>query len=192
MTAVFRTAAALATLLVAGPALAHTGVDPHVHGFAMGFAHPLGGADHLLAMLAVGLWAGLVGGTARWAWPVAFLTCMAAGGILGMTGLELPLAEVGIGLSVAVLGLLVAFGVRAPIAAGVSLCGIFALAHGFAHGSEMPADASGLTYGLGFIGATALIHGAGLGLAFLGAMAPRALRIAGAGVALAGVGLLAG
>jgi urease accessory protein len=157
----------------------------------MGFAHPLGGADHLLAMLAVGLWAGLVGGTARWAWPVAFLTCMALGGVLGMTGLELPMAEVGIGLSVAILGLLIAFGVRAPVAAGMALCGAFALAHGFAHGAEMPADASGLTYGLGFVAATALIHAAGLGLAFLGVMAPRALRIAGAGVALAGVGLLA-
>lgn len=192
MTAVFRAATAIAALIVAGPALAHTGVDPHVHGFAMGFAHPLGGADHLLAMLAVGLWAGLVGGTARWAWPVAFLACMAAGGVLGMSGLELPLAEVGIGLSVAILGLLVAFGVRAPVAAGTALCGVFALAHGFAHGAEMPADASGLTYGLGFVGATALIHAAGLGLAILGAMAPRTLRIAGTGVALAGVGLLAG
>jgi urease accessory protein len=192
MTAVIRAALAATALLVAGPALAHTGVEPHVHGFSMGFAHPLGGADHLLAMLAVGLWAGLVGGAARWAWPAAFLGTMAVGGALGMAGVGLPLTEVAIGLSVAILGLLVAFGTRAPLAAGAAICSVFALAHGFAHGAEMPADAAGLAYGLGFVVATALIHGAGLGLASAASASPKLLRIAGAGVALAGAGLLAG
>jgi len=184
----------LAALVLAAPAWAHTGLEPHVHGFAAGFAHPLGGADHLLAMVAVGLWAGLVGGRAAWAWPLAFVAMMTVAAAAGAAGIALPLTEIGIALSVVVLGAAVALGLRAPVGVGAALCAAFAIFHGHAHGAEMPADAAGLAYGAGFVVATALLHAAGLALVFgLARLAPRlAVRAAGAAVAAGGVALLVG
>ena len=193
----FRTAgAAAAVTLLPQLAFAHTGVGD-VHGFTHGFAHPLGGLDHLLAMVTVGIFAYQLGGRALGAVPARFDALMAAGGALGVSRAGVPFVELGIALSVVVLGAAVAFGVKAPLAAAMAIVGFFALFHGHAHGAEMPADASGLAYGLGFMSATALLHLAGLGLGmaigcFGEAHGEKFVRGAGAAVAVAGVGLLAG
>ncbi|PTM38698.1 HupE/UreJ family protein [Bosea sp. 124] len=184
--------AAVVTLGLAGPALAHTGVGA-VHGFEAGILHPLFGLDHVLAMVAVGLWAGLVGGRARFAYPLAFVAMMVVAGLWGMSGAALPGVEIGIAVSVVVLGLAIALNLTPPLAAGTAACAIFAIFHGHAHGAELPAGASGLGYALGFVLATAALHGLGLGLAgVLAARAPLLARIAGGGLALAGVAILAG
>jgi urease accessory protein len=176
----------------ASPALAHTGVGA-VHGFGAGLMHPLMGPDHLLAMLAVGLWAGLVGGRARWAYPAAFVTMMLASGLWGMSGAALPGVEVGIAVSVITLGLAIAFKATPPLAAGSAACALFAIFHGHAHGAELPQGASSLGYALGFVLSTVALHGAGLALAgALAARAPLVARVAGGGLALAGVAILAG
>lgn len=178
-------------------AFAHPGHDGEHGGgltwdFAGGFGHPLGGLDHLLAMVAVGLWAAQLGGRARWALPAAFLTALAAGAALGASGGVFGGLEQGIAASVLVLGLLVVTAARLPLAAGVILSAVFALFHGVAHGAEMPAAASGAAYGLGFLAATALLHAAGLGLGALAARAPKWVRqAAGAGLMLAGGWMLA-
>jgi urease accessory protein len=176
--------------LVADTAAAHPGGASG--GLAHGLAHPIGGLDHLLAMLAVGAFAYALGGRARWLVPAAFVVMMAVGGALGMAALGLPLVEVGIALSLVALGGLVAMGQRLPLATAMALVGVFAVFHGQAHGTEMPADAAGLTYGLGFVAATSLLHAAGLGLAHALTWAPHATRLpltrtAGGLVALAGV-----
>lgn len=176
----------------AGPALAHTGVGS-VHGFTAGLAHPLAGADHLLAMLAVGLWAGLVGGRARLAYPLAFVAMMVVSGLWGMSGAALPGVEIGIAVSVITLGLAIALKAAPPLAAGTAACALFAIFHGHAHGAELPEGASSLGYALGFVLSTVALHGAGLALAgVLAARAPLVARIAGGGLALAGVAILAG
>lgn len=183
------------TLLLTGaaaPALAHTGVGS-VEGFAQGLLHPLTGLDHVLAMVAVGLWAGLVGGKARIAYPVAFVATMALAGAWAMAGGELPGAEIGIAVSIVILGLAIALKASPPLAAGALACGIFAIFHGFAHGAELPESASGFAYAAGFIIATAALHGAGLFLAArLAQHAPVLTRVAGGGLVLAGVAILAG
>jgi urease accessory protein len=179
----------IASLLVA-PALAHahTGAGP-AHGFLHGVEHPIFGLDHLLAMLAVGLWAVQLGGRAIWAVPASFVGVMALGGLLGMSGFQFPMVETGILVSVLLLGLLVAFAVRIPVWASALLVGVFALFHGFAHGAEMPAEASGLAYAAGFALATALLHGVGIGfgLAVRNLRFAPVLRIAGGAVMVAGV-----
>ncbi len=176
---------------LAGPALAHTGVGA-VHGFGAGLMHPLFGLDHLLAMVAVGLWAGLTGGRARLAYPLAFVGMMVLSGLWGMSGAALPGVEIGIAVSVVVLGLAIALKATPPLAAGAAACAIFAIFHGHAHGAELPQGASGLGYALGFVLATAALHGAGLALAeLLAARAPLLARVAGGGLALAGVAILA-
>jgi len=176
---------------LAGPALAHTGVGA-VHGFGAGLLHPLFGVDHLLAMVAVGLWAGLTGGRARLAYPLAFVGMMVLSGLWGMSGAALPGVEIGIAVSVVVLGLAIALRATPPLAAGAAACAIFAIFHGHAHGAELPQGSSGLGYALGFVLATAALHGAGLALAeLLAARAPLLARVAGGGLALAGVAILA-
>ncbi|MCK8785033.1 HupE/UreJ family protein [Roseomonas sp. NAR14] len=186
-------AALVATLALSPlPASAHTGIG-HAAGFTAGFLHPLGGADHLMAMVAVGLWAGLLGGRALWALPAAFLGTMALGGALGMAGVALPMAESGIVASVIVLGALAALAARLPVAAAAGLAALFGLFHGHAHGTEMLAGAGALAYGAGFLLATALLHGlglvvgTGLGRERLG---QRLARVAGGAMAVAMVALL--
>ena len=136
----------LAALLLA-PTLAHahTGVGD-TSGFAHGFGHPLTGLDHLLAMIAVGLWAAQIGGRALWAVPLTFVSIMAVGGALGIAGVPVPFVEQGIATSVLLLGLLIAFAVRMPLGFSVPLVALFAICHGHAHGAEMVASVSGLTY----------------------------------------------
>ncbi len=137
---------------VAGVALAHTGHE--VSGFISGLAHPVGGADHLLAMLAVGLWAARLGGRALWLVPLAFVATMLLGNLLALSGVSLVFTEQGIGLSVVVLGLLLAFAARFVTPVCMAIAGSFALFHGLAHGAEMPLNASGFSYAAGFMLAT--------------------------------------
>lgn len=144
-------------------AQAHT-VQGQVQGLSHGFFHPLGGLDHLCAMIAVGLWAVQLGGRAVWAMPCAFIAVMILGGYLGMTGWNLPYVEQGILASVMILGLMIAAAVRLPVIYCVGIVGLFALFHGHAHGAEMPDSTSGIVYGLGFVLATALLHLSGIGL----------------------------
>ncbi|MDO9500863.1 HupE/UreJ family protein [Falsiroseomonas sp.] len=150
----------LAALLAPMPALAHEG-GAHVHGFLVGFLHPVGGLDHVLAMVAVGLWAGLLGGRASWALPAGFLGAMVLGFGLGAGGFGLPMVEAGILASVIILGALVAAAARFPLAIAVPLVAVFGLLHGHAHGTEM-AGAGALGYAAGFILATTALHAAGL------------------------------
>jgi len=170
------------------PAFAHTGTGWHEHDLVAGLAHPFGGIDHVLAMLAVGFWAALAGRQARLVWPLGFVFCVAAGALLGVMGLSLPVTEVMIAASVAGLGLVVALGWQASVLAGLSLCALFGLAHGMAHGTEMPADANGLVYALGFLAATGVLHACGLVLGLKAT--PLFGKVAGVSLAVVGAGLL--
>lgn len=188
----------LAALLVLAPgaAFAHVGAGD-TSGFAHGFMHPVTGIDHVLAMVAVGVFAYQLGGRALWLVPGTFVLVMAAGGALGMAGIALPHVETGIALSVVVLGAIIALGVKAPVAIAMGIAGLFAIFHGHAHGAEMPSDVAGAEYAAGFMLGTALLHAAGIALGFLlgwvGERYSQAIvRVAGALVSIAGVGLLAG
>jgi urease accessory protein len=187
----------LAALLVtATSAHAHPGLG-HTFGLAHGFAHPIGGIDHVLVMVAVGLLAAHLGGRALWALPLAFVAMMAIGAAVGMAGISLPFVELAIALSVIVLGAAVAARVRLPILAAMTLVGLFALFHGHVHGSGVPETASGLAYGLGFVLATGSLHAAGIGLGLAigqagDAFGNRVLRAAGSAMAVTGVAILAG
>jgi urease accessory protein len=176
----------LLPLLVPAVALAHTGAGVHGAPFASGLAHPFIGPDHVLAMVAVGLLAGLTGGRARWAYPAAFLAAMAAGGALAAAGAALPAFEPTILASVVVLGAGAACAVRAPLALACGLIALFGLAHGYAHGLEELA-LGGLAYGLGFLLATAALHLAGLAAALAGRPFARTLGVA---AGLAGAALM--
>jgi urease accessory protein len=173
------------------PALAHTGYTD-VATFRDGLLHPLLGLDHVLAMVAVGLWASIVGGRALWAWPASFVIAMVAGGILGTALPGLPMIEPGVALSVVVLGAVVAFGWRLPTMVGAALCAAFGIMHGFAHGAELPSGQSFALYGVGFALATAALHGVGIALARAGQRmsAPIVPRVAGAVVSAAGIWLV--
>jgi urease accessory protein len=191
-----RLAVAAALVLLPGAALAHSG-HGDAAGFTHGFMHPLGGLDHVLAMVAVGLYAALLGGRALWLVPATFVAVMALGGAAGVAGYALPYTEIGIALSVVVLGVAVALRVSLPTLAAVALVGVFAVFHGHAHGAEMPQDLSGYEYAAGFLAATALLHGAGiavgLGIGKLSELGGRRVaQAAGGAVALAGVVLLVG
>ena len=188
--------AAAAIALMPGIAFAHTGVGD-TSGFSHGFVHPLTGIDHLLAMMMVGVFAWQLGGRALWLVPLTFVLVMAIGGAFGVAGVSIPFVETGIALSVIVLGAAVAFRLSMPVAIAVALVGLFAVFHGHAHGEEMPENAAGLAYGLGFMLATAALHLAGIGLGFLiGRIAdergPAVVRITGGVVAVAGLALLGG
>ncbi|MEN3163663.1 HupE/UreJ family protein [Tistrella mobilis] len=181
-----------AAALVAGPAFAHTGHE--VAGFMSGFAHPIGGLDHVLAMLAVGFWAGQTGGRMIWAAPLGFMALMIAGGALGMAGIGLPGVELGIVASIVVFGLMIAFAFRPNPVAAAAIAGVFALFHGHAHGTEMAGDGSAALYALGFLAATGLLHLAGIGIAMglQKLQVARVERLIGAGIAAAGLVLMVG
>ncbi len=190
--------AAFAALITPTAASAHTGNGmAHVHGIAQGFMHPITGADHVMAMFTVGLLAYVVGGRALWLVPSAFISMMAVGGALGMSGFNLPFIEFGIGLSIVVIGGAAAFGKNLSVSAAMALVGTFAIFHGFAHGAEMPADASGFSYVLGFMSATAALHAAGIAACFAvaklaGKYGKLAARLGGGVAALAGVAIVGG
>jgi urease accessory protein len=185
---------AAATGVLASAAQAHPGHA--TSGFLSGFSHPLSGLDHMLAMLAVGLWAWQLGAknkSALWAVPATFVGVMALGGVLGASGVALPLVETGIVASVLVLGVLIAAAARLPLTASVAIVAFFALFHGFAHGAEMPQSASGAEFGAGFVAATAMLHFAGIGAAALIQKAqarPQLVLMRGAGAAIALAGVL--
>lgn len=186
---------AAASVLTPVAALAHTGAGD-THGVVHGFMHPVTGLDHVLAMVAVGILAALLGGRAIWLVPASFVALAAVGGLLGVQGVLVPFVEFGISASVVLLGLAIALQARLPLGWTVGLVGLFGLYHGYAHGAEMPADASGFAYGAGFLAATAMLHIAGIGLGLgIAHMARRsATRFAqagGAAIALAGIVLLA-
>ena len=134
-------------------------------GLMAGLTHPFVGLDHLLAMFAVGIWAGQLGGRAVWLIPLTFVSVMAVAATLASFGLLLPLMEPAIACSVLVLGLLIAGSVRLPTSVGGLLVSLFAVFHGYAHGLELPQAASPILYGAGFVLATALLHGLGIGFA---------------------------
>jgi urease accessory protein len=185
-----------AALIASTAAQAHVGVGD-ANGFVHGFGHPLSGIDHILAMVAVGLFAAHLGGRALYLVPLSFVGMMIVGGALGMAGVHLPYVEVGIGLSVVVLGAAVAFGLNVPTAIAMALVGFFAIFHGHSHGTEMPETASGLEYGAGFILATAALHAIGVGVGLAIGMASEArgkriLQTVGGAMAVAGVAILAG
>lgn len=186
---------ALAAASLPAVAYAHTGVD-HAGGLAHGFMHPIAGLDHVLAMVAVGMFASILGGRALWLVPTSFVMMMGVGGILGMEGVNIPFVEIGIAASVIVLGLAVALRWNPSTAAAMGIVSLFAIFHGHAHGAEIPVDATGLQYSAGFMAATAVLHivGIGLGLAIgrVGANSATAMRFGGSAMALAGVGILAG
>ncbi len=172
-------------------ALAHPGDHSHV-GFASGFAHPFTGLDHLLAMVAVGLWASQLGGRAMWLLPVTFPAVMAVGAALGFGSVALPWVETGITTSVLVLGAAVALTYRPTLAVSLPLVGLFALLHGYAHGVELPAQTLALGYCAGFVAATLALHLAGLaiGVATNRLSVRFAARTAGGAIAAVGVVLL--
>lgn len=177
-------------------AFAHTGVG-HAAGFFHGFEHPIGGIDHVLAMVAVGVFAFVLGGRALWLVPLSFVGMMVAGFALGIAQVEVPFVELGIALSSVVIGGAAAMGRPVPVPLAMGLVGVFAVFHGHAHGAEMPQAAGGLTYALGFIAATALLHLAGIAAAVgiarvVGRYGKVAAQLAGAVFAFGGVGVLAG
>lgn len=178
-----------AILLVAacGPAQAHE-IAGEAQGFVHGFVHPLSGWDHVVAMVAVGLWGAQLGPPALWALPVTFPLVMAFGGFLGLAGVPLPGTEIGVALSALGLGLMVMMAARPPLWAAAALVGTFAVFHGHAHGSELAPGQDGLTYSAGFVAATGLLHlcGVGVGVVHRWPLGRLALRLCGAGIAAAG------
>lgn len=194
--------AGIAQLCTATAALAHPGHpggEPVVAGFAGGFAHPFGGFDHLMAMLAVGLWAVQYAARANktaalWLLPASFVAAMAGGFALGLAGLALPGVEAGIALSVLLLGLIVAFAVRPPLPVALAVAALFAVFHGHAHATELGDASQAISYAAGMVLATALLHGFGLAAARLAQQfaLPALTRAAGVAVALAGVVILVG
>lgn len=179
----------LAAILSASTAQAHTG-EGVAGGLASGFLHPLFGWDHVVAMVAVGLWGAVLGAPALWLLPVVFPVVMALGGALGVAGVPLPAVEVGIALSGVVLGLLVAFAVRAPLWVAALIVGAFAVFHGHAHGTELPVAADPIAYAVGFVIATGLLHLAGIAIGLLWTRPQGALAVRGAGLIVAVVGAM--
>ena len=181
------TTALLTTGLLTIPAHAHV-TGGMGSGLADGFWHPLTGFDHLLAMVSVGIWGAELGAPAIWLLPIAFPLIMACGGALGVVGVPLPGGELLIALSVVVLGTLVASARRLPIWAALTIVGVFAIAHGHAHGVELPGTADALAFTIGFVVATGLLHLTGILIGVL-ARWPRGvsvIRVCGCAVAIAG------
>jgi len=165
-------------------------VPQNAASFVAGFAHPFQGIDHISVMIAVGLWASIKGNRALWVWPLTFVCLALAGGLLGMSGVAIPLVEPGILASVVVFGLMVTLAVDLPVMVGGLIIGVFAVVHGHAHGSGLPDTISGLDYLAGFALATATLHAVGLAMAV--GLHGRPVRLAGLLTVLMGVGLWSG
>ena len=172
----------------AEPAIAHPQKGAAV-GFVTGFVHPISGLDHVLAMVAVGLWGAQLGAPVIWLLPVAFPMVMAFGGMLGLIGVHLPGIEYGIAASAILLGAAVMFEVRPPLALAAALVGFFAICHGHAHGTELPPNESALLYSMGFVIATGCLHGVGIGIgtAYRWTWGQKLVRVAGAVISAGGL-----
>jgi urease accessory protein len=184
-------AACVLSLLKSAPALAHSNTG-EVGGLVSGFEHPFLGADHLLAMVAVGIWGAFLGRPLVYLLPVIFPLMMAVGAVLGIFGVQIPPTETGIAVSMIVLGAAIGCAMRAPVAVAVGLISVFALFHGYAHGTELPFALNPQPYIIGFVLATGLLHVAGI---LLGMLRRRrggtfALRAIGGGISFAGLAFL--
>lgn len=183
-----RSATTLITMMLwSQVALAHPQVG-EAKGFITGFKHPISGLDHVLAMVAVGLWGAQLGSPAIWVLPIAFPMVMAFGGMLGLMGVPLPGVEYGIAASAILLGAAVLFEFRPPLQVAATLVACFAIFHGHAHGTELPPGQSGMLYSIGFVIATGCLHGVGIsiGVVHRWLWGQRMLRVAGALVAIGG------
>ena len=183
--------AALLVLLCSTPLLAHTG-EQVAAGLLSGFMHPLSGIDHLLAMVAVGIWGTQLGRPAIWMLPLTFPLVMSMGGVLGVRGVPIPAVEFGVAGSAAALGVMIALAAKPPLGVAAVLVGGFAIFHGHAHGTELPGAADPLAYGAGFVLVTGLLHAAGIaiGLVDRWPAGVLALRVAGGAIGLVGAWLL--
>lgn len=180
-----------AMLLWSPPAFAHI-QGSEAAGFFTGLSHPWSGLDHVLAMIAVGLWGAQLGRPALWMLPVTFPMVMATGALLGLLGIPLPGVEIGIACSAILLGAMVLGEFRPGLIIAALLVGFFAIFHGHAHGTELPPGQSGLLYSMGFVAGTGILHGVGIvfGLIHRWPQGQLALRGAGAAIALAGMSFL--
>lgn len=177
------------TVMAASPALAHT--DGHMQGgFLSGFLHPILGWDHVVAMVAVGLWGAFLRAPAIWLLPIVFPLVMAIGAVAGIAGASLPFVEAAIALSGVVLGLMVLFRVKAGLAVAGALVGFFAIFHGFAHGTELPANASAYSYIIGFVIGTGLLHLSGIALGLLTRWPAGVVLVRSLGALISGVGAM--
>lgn len=181
-------ASAALALLIGSSAEAHMGTGL-AGGFESGIRHPFSGADHLLAMVSVGLWGAFLGKPLIFALPVIFPAVMVAGAVMGMLGLPLPPVEMGIALSVTVLGSCIALSVKAPVWIASLIVAIFAIFHGYAHGKELPSAADPNGYSLGFVLATGLLHVSGIGIGFLNQRPGGVGVTRGLGILIAGAGV---
>ncbi|MGD8913139.1 MAG: HupE/UreJ family protein [Candidatus Thiodiazotropha sp.] len=184
---------AIILVLCAGILNAHEGGGIS-GGFISGFAHPINGWDHVIAMVAVGLWGAFLGTPAIWLLPLVFPLVMAFGGALGVVGIPVPAVETGIAASAIVLGGVVAFALRPPIVITAVIVGAFAIFHGHAHGTELPNAADPLAYSVGFVVATGLLHLSGIafGSAVRWPVGKIAVQMSGGAIALLGLGFLTG
>jgi urease accessory protein len=179
--------AALLLCVLVEPAFAHTGTGAAT-GFLSGFQHPITGPDHLVAMVAVGLWGAQLGIPAIWVLPITFPLVMALGGVVGISGFDLPFAEQVVGFSGVALGLAVATRAKPPLWTAGLLVGLFAIFHGYAHGKELPAAADPIGYGVGFVTATGLLHLCGIliGTLIRWPSGERLVRVCGAAIGCVG------
>ena len=178
----------LALVVSSAPVHAHVQTG-EASGFLTGVGHPVSGLDHVVAMIAVGLWGAQLGAPALWLLPVTFPMMMALGGLVGLLGVALPGLEVGIAASAVVLGLVMMFALRPRLAVAVALVAVFAIFHGHAHGTELPPGQSALLYSMGFVVATGCLHGVGIAIGVIHRWrwGQTLLRAVGAVVALAGI-----
>ena len=185
--------AALSLLVMTEASFAHTG-EGITGGFLSGLTHPIFGWDHVVAMVAVGLWGAILGRPAIWILPIVFPVVMAFGAALGVAGIPVPFIEAGIALSGMVLGLLIVFLIKAPMAIAAVIVGLFAIFHGHAHGTELPESANPISYAVGFVIATGLLHLFGIvfGTLMASEAGKWAVRAGGALIALVGAAFLFG
>ena len=180
--------AAVATLTI-GPAHAHLAQGDVTGGWVAGFLHPILGFDHVVAMVAVGIWGAQLGRPAIYVLPITFPLVMAAGGVLGVLDVPIPGVETGIAASALVLGAMIALAARPPLAVTALIVAVFAIFHGYAHGTELPAAANPVSYAFGLVVATGLLHAIGILIGTVRAWdwGATALRVGGAAIALMGV-----
>ena len=185
------TSSILLLFILPSAADAHT-LTGSAGGFLNGFTHPLTGLDHIVAMVAVGLWGAFLGGRAMWTLPVVFPVVMAFGGAMGVLGIPFGGVETGIALSGIILGLMVALAARPPLWIAAVIVGMFAIFHGYAHGTELPEAANPMTFAIGFVISTGLLHlgGIAFGLLVKWPWGRIAVRAGGVAIALIGFGFL--